>query len=184
MENKNTLKEILDFVIYIAVVMAIAALLVTFVVQRTTVNGHSMEATLSDGDNLLMDKLSYRFKDPERFDIIVFPYAGEENTHFIKRIIGLPGETVRIDYEGNIYINGEILDEDYGLETIVNPGIAVDEITLGEDEYFVLGDNRNNSKDSRFEDVGNIKRDDIIGKVFVRFYPFSDFGLVKNLGQD
>ena len=100
-----------------------------------------------------MDKLSYRFKDPERYDIIVFPYQYKEETYYIKRIIGLPGETVQI-IDGTIYINGSVLDENYGREKMVSSGLALDEIQLGEDEYFVLGDNRNASSDSREPDVG------------------------------
>ena len=87
---------------------------------------------------------------------------------------------MQIDYEGNIYINGEILEEDYGLETIQNPGRAAEPITLGEDEYFVLGDNRNNSTDSRTEKVGNVKRSTITGRAWVRIWPLSDFGVLKH----
>ncbi len=137
--------------------------------------------TLADGDNLIVDKISYDFHDPERFDVIVFPYQYEENTYYIKRIIGLPGETVYIDEFGNIYINGGLLEENYGTETIFNAGLAGSEIVLGDDEYFVLGDNRNNSTDSRFEDVGNIKGEDIVGKAWLRIYPFSNFGLVDKI---
>ena len=98
----------------------------------------------------------------------------------MKRIIGLPGETVQIDLEGNIYINGEILEEDYGLEPILFPGLAAEPITLGEDEYFVLGDNRNNSSDSRDASVGNIHRDDIVGKAWVRIWPLNKIGVLKH----
>ena len=101
-----------------------------------------MEATLHDGDNLIVDKLSYRFRDPKRFEIIVFPYRYKENTYYIKRIIGLPGETVQVK-DGYVYIDGEKLDENYGLEVMEDAGIAAEPIELGEDEYFVLGDNRN-----------------------------------------
>ena len=94
-----------------------------------------MEPTLSDGDNLIVDKISYRFHDPERFDIIVFPFQYEKDTFYIKRIIGLPGETVQIDEEGNIMIDGEILEESYGKEVILNPGRAYEQVELGEDEY-------------------------------------------------
>ena len=138
-----------------------------------------MRDTLYNEDQLIVDKISYRFRDPERFDIIVFPFQYKENTYYIKRIIGLPGETVQI-LDGDIYINGEVLEEDYGKETMVVSGRAVNEIQLGEDEYFVLGDNRNRSEDSRFEEVGNIKRSDIIGRAFIRIWPFSRFGLLKH----
>ncbi|MCI5995614.1 MAG: signal peptidase I [Blautia sp.] len=175
----NTVKELLGMIVYIAVVLALTFLVVRYVGQRTQVDGHSMEPTLYDQDNLIVDKISYRFRDPERFDIIVFPFQYKENTYYIKRIIGLPGETVQI-VDGDIYINGTILEEDYGKETMVSSGRAINEIQLGEDEYFVLGDNRNHSEDSRFDDVGNIKRSNIIGRAFIRIWPFSRFGLLKH----
>ena len=172
-------KELLSWVMYIGFVVVLTWFILTFVGQRTVVDGRSMNATLNDKDNLIVEKLSYRFSDPERFVIIVFPpYDTKE--YYIKRIIGLPGETVQIDGEGNIYINGELLEEDYGLETIKNPGRAIEPVTLGEDEYFVLGDNRNNSVDSRDSRVGNIKRDAIIGRAWVRIWPLSDIGFLKH----
>ncbi len=173
-------KEILSWVFYIVFVIVLTYLIITFVGQRTIVDGRSMNPTLNDGDNLIVDKLSYRFSDPQRFDIIVFPPQGSPSEHYIKRIIGLPGETVQIDDDGNIYINGKILDENYGLDTIQNPGRASEPITLGEDEYFVLGDNRNNSTDSRSEQVGNVKRSSITGKAWVRIWPLSGIGILKH----
>ena len=131
-----------------------------------------MSNTLHSGDTLWIDKLEYEFGSPKRFDVVVFPYEEEEDTFYIKRIIGLPGETVYIDEEGTIYINDEPLEGDkYGREPIAEDkrGVASEEVTLGDDEYFVLGDNRNNSRDSRFEDVGNIHKDVIIGKAVFRF---------------
>ena len=122
------------------------------------------------------------FHDPERFDIIVFPFQYQANTYYIKRIIGLPGETVQIMEDGSIYINGEKLEESYGRE-VIQPetiGRAAEPIVLGEEEYFVMGDNRNNSSDSRTDIVGNIKREDIIGKAWLRIWPLSDFGVLKH----
>ena len=177
---KNILKEILSTSIYLLVVLCAAYLIITYVGQRTQVSGSSMETTLSDGDNLLVDKITYRFSDPKRFDIIVFPFQYDTDTYYIKRIIGMPGETVQIDYDGNIDIDGEILEESYGREVIQNPGRAAEPITLGEDEYFVMGDNRNNSSDSRDPSVGNIHRKDIIGRAWVRIWPFSKFGVLKH----
>lgn len=174
-------KELLSVVVNVLICFAVVFVITQFIGQRTVVSGSSMEDTLTDGDNLIVDKISYRFHDPSRFDVVVFPYKYEEDTYYIKRIIGLPGEDVYIDGSGNIYINGELLDESYGTETILNSGIASSTIHLGEDEFFVLGDNRNNSTDSRFEAVGNIKGDDIVGKAWLRVYPFSDFGLVDNI---
>ena len=172
-------KEILSWVFYIAFVLVLTWVIITFVGQRTRVDGRSMMNTLHDGDNLIVEKLSYRFSDPKRFDIIVFPPTGKKE-YYIKRIIGLPGETVQIDENGNIYINGELLEENYGAETIQNPGRAINPITLGEDEYFVMGDNRNNSKDSRSEEVGNVKRSQIIGRAWLRIWPLNKFGLLKH----
>ena len=172
-------KEILSWVFYIAFVLVLTWVIITFVGQRTRVDGRSMMNTLHDGDNLIVEKLSYRFSDPKRFDIIVFPPTGKKE-YYIKRIIGLPGETVQIDENGNIYINGELLEENYGAETIQNPGRAAKPITLGDDEYFVMGDNRNNSKESRSEEVGNVKRSQIIGRAWLRIWPLNKFGLLKH----
>lgn len=177
---KSVLKEILNTSIYLLSVLIVTYLVITFVGQRTEVNGSSMEATLQHGDNLIVDKISYRFSDPKRFDIVVFPFQYEEGTYYIKRIIGMPGETVQIDEDGVIYINGEILYESYGLEMIKDPGRAIVPIILGDDEYFVMGDNRNNSTDSRTDLVGNIKRSELVGKAWVRIYPFSKFGKLRH----
>ncbi len=178
-EKKSMKREIIDTVLYFIFLLVAVWAIVTFVGQRTVVNGVSMYDTLNDGDNLWVDKFSYHFKDPQRFDIVVFPmYDGEE--YFIKRIIGLPGETVRIDHQGNIYINGEKLEESYGYETI-EPGMigrTFDGVTLGDDEYFVMGDNRNESEDSRFDIVGNVKREDLMGKAVFRLWPIATFGTI------
>ncbi len=174
------LKEILSTSVYLLVVLLITYLIVNFVGQRTEVVGSSMENTLSDGDNLIVDKITYRFQDPERYDIIVFPFQYAENTYYIKRIIGLPGETVRIDDDGVIYINDKELTEFHGKEIIIDPGIARSEITLGKDEYFVLGDNRNNSTDSRDPSVGNIRKKDILGRAWLRIWPLYEFELLTD----
>ncbi len=176
-KQKSMKREIINTVLYFIFLFVAVWAIVTFVGQRTVVNGVSMYDTLNDGDNLWVDKFSYHFKDPQRFDIVVFPmYDGEE--YFIKRIIGLPGETVRIDHQGNIYINGEQLEESYGYETIEQEmiGRAFDGVTLGDDEYFVMGDNRNESEDSRFDIVGNVKRKDLMGKAVFRLWPITSFG--------
>ena len=178
----KVMKEMISTLAYLLCVLCLTWLVIAFVGQRTAVDGSSMEPTLSDGDNLIVDKISYRFRDPQRFDIIVFPFKYKENTYYIKRIIGLPGESVLIYGEGNIYINGEVLSESYGKE-VISPekiGIAAEPIVLGEDEYFGMGDNRNGSMDSRTEVVGNIKREDIIGRAWVRIWPIAKFGILKH----
>ena len=178
-KSRGIAGEILSFLLYVVVVVGITFLIIHYVGQRTYVSGSSMENTLSDGDNLIVDKITYRFSDPKRYDIIVFPYQYEDNTYFIKRIIGLPGETVQI-VDGTIYINGEVLDESYGREVMKNSGMAAEPITLGEDEYFVLGDNRNDSTDSRDPSVGKIKRNQIIGRAWVRIWPLSKIGILRH----
>lgn len=180
MSKKEILKEILSTSLYLLFVLFFTFILVKYVCQRTEVIGDSMNNTLMDGDNLMVDKISYRFKEPERFDIIVFPYQYAKRTYYIKRIIGLPGETVRIDENGTIYINEEVLDENYGKDKKTFPGIAEEGITLGEDEYFVMGDNRNNSKDSRDPSVGTIKRRKIMGKAWLQIWPLNKIHFVKH----
>ena len=181
-KTNKILKELLSTGLYLLSIFIVTWLIVTYVGQRTEVEGQSMEPMLQNGDNLITDKITYRFREPERFEIVVFPFKHEKSTYFIKRIIGLPGETVWIDEDGKIYINGEILEENYGKE-VIRPdriGRARVPITLGEDEYFVMGDNRNDSSDSRTEMVGNVKKSDILGRAFMRIWPLSKFGILKH----
>lgn len=178
-EKRSPLRELAGMLLYMGLVLGATFLIITFVGQRTHVSGESMENTLDDGDQLIVDKITYRFQDPERFDIIVFPFHYKENTYYIKRIIGLPGETVQIA-DGTIYIDGEVLEESYGREVMQDPGIASEPITLGEDEYFVLGDNRNQSSDSRDPSVGLIHRNEIIGRAWLRIWPLDSFGILKH----
>ncbi len=178
--SKSIMKELLNNSLFLLFVLIVTLLMVKYVAQRTTVSGSSMEPMIYDGDSLIVDKITYRFRDPERFDIIVFPFEYQQDTYYIKRIIGLPGESVRIDEDGNIYINGEILEEHYGAEVIDDPGNAYNEIILREDQYFVLGDNRNNSSDSRNPAVGLIHRDNIVGRAWLRIFPFGSFGFIRH----
>ena len=175
--RQTEIRAVFEIILYFALVACITFLIIHFVGQRTVVNGVSMQPTLSDGDNLIVDKLSYRFHDPDRFDIIVFPQ--EDGRYFIKRIIGLPGESVRIDEDGFIYINGENLQESYGKEVMRDPGLAKDGIQLGADEYFLLGDNPQGGEDSRSSDIGIVKKDDLYGKVWFNTTSGDHFGIVK-----
>ena len=180
--KQDVIKEVISTVLYFLGVLVVALLIVKFVVQRTQVEGESMEPTLYNGENLMVDKLSYRFGEPKRFDVIVLkPYENDSKTFYIKRIIALPGETIKIEKDGTIYVNGEKLYEGYGKEVIrpENRGRAANEVTLGENEYFVMGDNRNNSGDSRSEAVGNVSKDDIIGKAWIRIWPLNKIGIVN-----
>lgn len=178
-QERSIIRELFGWIVYILIIVGLTYLIITFVGQRTRVSGSSMETTLSDGDNLIVDKVSYRFGEPKRYEIIVFPYQYEENTYYIKRIIGLPGETVQVT-DGAVYINGQKLDENYGNEAMQGSGIAEEPITLGEDEYFVLGDNRNHSADSRDASVGVLHRKDLLGRAWIRIWPFNKFGVIKH----
>jgi len=165
--------EIFIWAAQIAAVIFLAYFIIYYCVEKTTVIGSSMEKTLSANDQIIINKFIYHVSDPKRFDVIVFKQSGKEHSFYnIKRIIGLPGETVQIK-DGSIYINGEVLDEIIEVEEMVNYGLAAEEIVLEENEYFVLGDNRNNSEDSRFASIGNITRDEIIGKASLRLSPFN-----------
>jgi len=173
-------KSLIEWVVYIVFLVVLCYLIVTFVGQRTEVFGESMEPNLENGDNLIVDKISYRFREPKRYEIIVFPYDKETKTYYIKRIIGLPGETIQI-IDGYVYINDKLLeDETYGREVMNEPGIAEEPIVLADDEYFVLGDNRNHSTDSRFQSVGVLNREDLIGRAWVRIYPFNKMGIINH----
>jgi len=177
--KKSLVKGLIyDLIFYAFLTFACIYIIPNFVLQRTIVDGSSMEDTLRDREQLYVEKISYHFNALKRFDIIVFyPYGREHDDYYVKRIIGLPGEKVQI-IDGKIYINDELLEENYGKEPIKDPGRAANPIYLGEDEYFVMGDNRNRSKDSRSEQVGNVKKENIGGRVILRIYPFDRFGFV------
>lgn len=168
-----------DLIFYAVLVFVCIYILPNYVIQRTIVDGSSMENTLFNGDHLYVEKLSYRFNALKRFDIIVFyPYGRKNKDYYVKRIIGLPGETIQIK-GSDIYIDGKLLKEHYGKDPIIDPGRAVQPIKLANDEYFVMGDNRTVSKDSRSEEVGNVKKKNIGGRAIFRIKPLSRFGRLK-----
>ncbi len=182
-KKKGVFSELISFLLYIGVAMAVTFFIINFVGQRTVVSGPSMQNTLHDGDNIILDKISYRLHKPERFDIIVFPVP-EVEKHYIKRVIGLPGETVQI-INGFVHVSDEEgrlkpLEESYGSEIILdmeNGGyLTTHPVKLGENEYYVLGDNRNNSIDST--EMGPISGDIIEGRAWVRIYPFDSVGVL------
>lgn len=176
-KKKEVIKGIIALIICVVAALGISFLITKFVAHHTQVEGSSMEESLHDGDEIIVEKISYYFGDPERYDIIVFPFS--EDVYYIKRVIGLPGETIQIK-NGKVYIDGVQLWEQYGNEDIEDAGLAKEEIVLGKDEYFVLGDNRNSSVDSRKSEVGVVKKKNIVGKAWLRFYPFSDFGFIEH----
>ena len=168
------------WIVSVAAVIALAWLIVHLSIEKTTMVDASMEPTLNQEDRIVIDKMSYRFRNPRRNDIIVFLQGDSEHSFYnIKRVIGLPGEKVRIA-EGIVYINGEPMEEYANVENMLLPGLANYEIALGEDEYFVLGDARNNSEDSRYATVGNVKRSEIIGRAWIRT---NKFGFVNSLNK-
>nr|WP_238483826.1 signal peptidase I [Anaerosporobacter faecicola] len=174
-KRKSIIKELLVYVVIFIIGLYIIP---NYVLQRTVVDGDSMLNTLHNEESLLIDKISYIIGDPKRFDIVVFyPYGKDVEEYYVKRVIGLPGETVQI-VGSDIYIDGEILKENYGKDPIHYSGIAKEPLTLGEDEYFLLGDNREISYDSRYEEVGAVHRDYIEGKAFLRVWPLNKIGFI------
>ena len=180
-ENKRSNKSaiIKELILYGVIFVLCVFIIPRYVVQKTIVDGESMEFSLYDQDRLLIDKLTYQFQDPERFDIVVFyPYGKDVDEYYVKRVIGLPGETVQIVGE-DIYINDVLLEEDYGKDPITYAGMAAESVLLGEDEFFLLGDNREVSFDSRYEEIGLVHKNMIAGHTLLRIWPLKDFGIVK-----
>ncbi len=161
----------------ICIVIAVAAgvLITKFVANYTLVEGSSMEPALQNGNHLVVEKVSYLMGEPQRFDIIVFEHSA--NAKYIKRVIGLPGEQIQIS-EGKIYINDKPIYDEYGNGSMEHGGIASEKLTLGPHEYFVLGDNRDGSEDSRSEMVGPVSEDKILGRAWLRILPADEFGLL------
>ncbi len=169
---------IFEFGLFILAVLLIAMLLSRYVVERVVVRNHSMEHTLESGDSVLIDKISYRFRDPKRFDIIVFKQKGQSD-ELIKRVIGLPHERVLIK-DGKIYINGEEIEDCTGLDKPEYAGIAANPIELSVGEYFVIGDNREESIDSRYPEIGTVTSTRITGRMFMRIKPLNRFKIFWN----
>ncbi|MBU3840787.1 MAG: signal peptidase I [Candidatus Ruminococcus intestinipullorum] len=176
--EKRNKQPILGWIFQILGVCILAFVLVFYFGQRISNTGESMKPQLNNGDIVLVNRLVYDAMSPKRGDIIAFKPNGNENMHYsIKRIVGLPGESVQIQ-DGKVYIDGNELKEDIYVEEVDKPGIAEQVIELGSDEYFVLGDNTENSDDSRMANIGNIKRSDIDGKIWFHFGK-GQFGFVK-----
>ncbi|NCB91101.1 MAG: signal peptidase I [Clostridia bacterium] len=172
-------KSVFLWIIEIIAVIGIGFVLAVGFGKTTVMQEGSMDPTMAAGDTMLINRAAYKIGTPKRGDIIAYKLSDDEkaSTH-IKRIIGLPGETVQIK-DGQILIDGETYQEQKNFPAIQNPGIAETSVTLGSGEYFVLGDNRNNSEDSRFVDVGNVKKKNIIGKLWFVVSPWEKFGILK-----
>jgi len=138
-----------------------------------------MEPVIGSGERVLVNRFLYSLVAPKRGDVVVFKPNGNEKSHYyIRRVIGVPGDTVQI-IDGFVYINDELYETGIGGEKMDYAGLAEEEIKLDSNEFFVLGDNRNASEDSRNADIGNIERSDIYGKAWFILYPWEHFGLIK-----
>ncbi len=178
--SKSMIREIFSTVFCAFAAVFVAFVIVFSVGMKVGVIGVSMEPKLYNGQEVLVNRLLYRLSSPGRGDVVAFLPNGNKNSHYyIKRVVGLPGETVQI-VGGYVYINGELLVEDERYDKIADAGIAQVEVQLGSDEFFVLGDNRNNSEDSRSGNIGPVKKETIAGKVWFHLpCGEDDFGFVK-----
>ncbi len=164
--NTKLIKDIAETLVGSIVVIFLAFVIVFSVGMRTSVIGDSMEPSLYNAQEILMNRIIYKISTPKRGDVIVFLPNGNQNSHYyVKRVVGLPGETVQIR-NGSVYIDGALLEEDESLDKMIDAGIAQNGIVLASDEFFVLGDNRNSSEDSRSGNIGAVKRNTIIGKAW------------------
>lgn len=187
-KKRKIIYIILELCIYIGIIYSVMNVVPKYVLERTEVSGCSMEDTLHNKEQIYINKLAYNVSNPKRFDIIVFyhffdseyqnPSDADSYDYYVKRVIGLPGETVQI-VGGEIYINGEVLEENYGKNPIRYSGVASEPFTLDEGEYFVLGDNRESSQDSRYSVVGNVQKKDIVGKACFRIWPLQKIGILN-----
>ncbi len=176
--NMTVVKEILTWAAEILLAVLTAYTLVYFVGLRTSVVGQSMAETLNGGDEILVNRFIYKVTNPRPNDIVVFLPNGNEKSHYyVKRVIATPGDVVLIE-NGTVYVNGDEFPEEIQAASIEDAGLAGEELVLGADEYFVLGDNRNNSEDSRYANIGNIKKEHIIGKAWFCVSPWSELGFL------
>ena len=174
----SKLRKVLIWVFEIVVTLIFAVLTSMMLFQSVTMQESSMEPTLAVGSQYFVNKLAYKTSSPKRGDIIVFRTNGSDDAALhVRRVIGLPGETIQI-VNGRILINGEAYKEGKDFPSINNPGMAANAITLEAGEYFVLGDNRNNSEDSRYADIGKVNKKYITGKLWFQISPRKEIGLL------
>ncbi len=178
-QENTTLLNILKVISDIIIIALAAYVIILFTCERTNINGNSMQPVLCNGDNVMINRFSYAYTSPKRYDVIAFKTSGTGFYKiYIKRVIGVPGDKVAI-IDGKVYINDEQLVDDVFTDNILTAGLAANSLTLGKDEYFVLGDNRNNSEDSRFANIGIVRKSNIIGSAWLITSPVNRFGFIK-----
>jgi signal peptidase I len=176
--QSSTIQNVLLWAGECILAFAVGCMLVFYFMTSLTCVGQAMEPTINSGERVLVNRFIYSIKAPSRGDVIVFKPNGNTNSHYyIRRVIGIPGDTVQIK-EGFIYINGELYETGLGNEQMDDAGLAEEELTLDKDEYFVLGDNRNASEDSRNADIGNVGIEDIYGEAWFDCNLWDNFGLI------
>lgn len=171
-KTKSAVQEWLEAIVGSVV---LTAFVIVFIAQSFSVQGLSMMPTLQNNQRLLVDKLSYRFSEPRGGDIIVFKYPQNPKEEFIKRVIGVPGDTVAI-MDGKLFVNGKLVEENYIFETTIRGFLPQ---VVPEDHYFVLGDNRNNSLDSRDFRVGFVPKNLIVGRAIWSYWPLNKIEIVR-----
>jgi signal peptidase I len=177
--NVPIVKEVVAWTLECVIVLVIAFVFVYFIGLRTSVLGQSMAPTLENRQEIMINRFIYLLSDPKPGDIVVFLPNGNEKSHYyVKRVIGIPGDTVQIK-EGEVYVNGELFEDEDEFAPILDAELAAEPVKLEEDEYFVLGDNRNNSEDSRYANIGNVKKEYIIGKAWFIISPYDSMGFIK-----
>ncbi|MDO5407268.1 MAG: signal peptidase I [Eubacteriales bacterium] len=176
-DEQNLVRRLSSWVVDIVVALAFAWFCLHSFGTQVTVTGQSMVPLLNSGDVVLVNRLAYDLGKPDRMDVVVF--EREDNKTNVKRVIGIPGDVVQIR-DGILYVNDQRVEQTDGLDQVSLAGLAEDPIELGEKEYFLLGDNRDSSEDSRFANVGNVKEKQIMGKVWLRLFPFIDVKLIHS----
>lgn len=176
--NFAILQEAVLWIGGVVLSFVLACILVYFFGRTISNVGQSMEPTIYSGDRVLINQFVYMMKDPDYGDVVVFKPNGNVNSHYhMKRVVGKPGDTVQI-ISGRVFVNGEALEEEITTEPMEEAGVAETEVKLGKDEYFVLGDKRNASEDSRSANIGNVNRKDILGKAWFIISPREQFGYI------
>ncbi|MCI9183974.1 MAG: signal peptidase I [Lachnospiraceae bacterium] len=176
-EETSRIRVVVSWIVDIIVVLAFAWFCSHSFGRQIAVAGQSMMPLLNSGDVVLVNRLIYDFAKPNRLDVVVF--EREDKKTNVKRVIGLPGDVVQVQ-GGYLYVNGERLNAGNRLDQVSLAGLAENPVELGEGEYFLLGDNRDSSEDSRFANVGNVRQEQILGKVWLRIFPIKDFGPVRS----